>query len=102
MAHVYFESGDHVSGLAWLDDWLPGTDQKAMFGGHLVWHAALHHLAIGDGEGALARYPLCGGSDAGGRLIDGPSLLWRCQLLGHVASRHRSREAPRERRWPVA
>jgi len=84
MAHVYFESGDHVNGLAWLDDWLPGTDQKAMFGGHLVWHAALHHLAIGDGDGALARYPLCGGSAVGGRLIDGPSLLWRCQLLGHT------------------
>jgi len=84
MAHVYFESGDHVDGLAWLDDWLPGTDQKAMFGGHLVWHAALHHLAIGDGDGALARYPLCGGSAVGGRLIDGPSLLWRCQLLGHT------------------
>jgi hypothetical protein len=55
-----------------------------MFGGHLVWHAALHHLAIGDGDGALARYPLCGGSAMGGRLIDGPSLLWRCQLLGHT------------------
>jgi hypothetical protein len=84
MTHVYFESGDHANGLAWLDDWLPSTDQKATFGGHLVWHAALHHLAIGDGEGALARYPLCGGSAAGGRLIDGPSLLWRCQLLGHT------------------
>jgi len=84
VAHVYFESGDHANGLAWLDGWLPGTDQKAMFGGHLVWHAALHHLALGDGDGALARYPRCGGSTAGGRLIDGPSLLWRCQLLGHV------------------
>jgi hypothetical protein len=84
MAHVFFESGDHANGLAWLDAWLPGTDQKAMFGRHLDWHAALHHLAVGDGEGALARYPLCGGSTAGGRLIDGPSLLWRCQLLGHV------------------
>ena len=84
MTHVYFESGDHANGLAWLDDWLPGTDQKAMFGRHLVWHAALHHLAVGDGAGALARYPMCGGSIAGGRLIDGPSLLWRCQLLGHT------------------
>ena len=35
--------------------------------------------------GRSARYPGCGGSTAGGRLIDGPSLLWRCQLLGHVA-----------------
>jgi hypothetical protein len=84
ISHVYFESGDHTNGLAWLDGWLPTTDQKAMFGRHLVWHAGLHHLAIGDGEGALARYPGCGGSTAGGRLIDGPSLLWRCQLLGHV------------------
>lgn len=84
IAHVYFESGDHADGLAWLDRWLPTTDQEAPFGRHLVWHAGLHHLALGDGDGALARYPGCGGSTAGGRLIDGPSLLWRCQLLGHV------------------
>ena len=80
ISHVYFESGDHGNGLAWLDAWLPTTDQEAMFGRHLVWHAALHHLALGDGDGALGRYPGCGGSTAGGRLIDGPSLLWRCQL----------------------
>jgi hypothetical protein len=86
MAHVYFESGDHDNGRTWLDGWLPTTDQQAPFGGHLVWHAALHDLALGDGDGALARYPGCGGSTAGGRLIDGPSLLWRCQLLGHVPS----------------
>ena len=84
ISHVYFETADHANGLSWLDGWLPTTDQKAMFGRHLVWHAALHHLALGDGDGALARYPHCGGSTAGGRLIDGPSLLWRCQLLGHV------------------
>lgn len=83
-AHVYFESGDHVGGIDWLDAWLPSADQDAAFLGHLVWHSALHHLAVGDAEGALARYPDCGGSPSGGRLIDGPSLLWRCQLLGHV------------------
>ena len=86
LAHVYFESGEHSDGLRWFEDWFPSTDQQAPFGGHLVWHAALHHLALGDGEGALRRYPRCGGSNAGGRLIDGPSLLWRCQLLGHVPS----------------
>jgi hypothetical protein len=84
MSHVFFESGDHAEGRAWLDGWLPTTDQDAPFGAHLVWHAALHDLALGDGEGALARYPHVGGSIHGGRLIDGPSLLWRCQLLGHV------------------
>ena len=86
LAHVYFEAGEHEAGLAWLDGWLPDSDRQAGFYGHLVWHSALHHLAVGDAEGALARYPHCGGSDAGGRLIDGPSLLWRCQLLGHVPS----------------
>jgi tetratricopeptide (TPR) repeat protein len=86
LTHVYFETGDHEAGLAWLDAWLPDSDRDARFYGHLVWHSALHHLAVGDGEGALARYPRCGGSDAGGRLIDGPSLLWRFQLLGHVPS----------------
>jgi len=86
LAHVYFECGDHVNGLAWLDSWLPTTDQEAFFGRHLVWHSALHHLAVGDADGALARYPRCGGSDAGGRLVDGPSLLWRCQMLGIVPS----------------
>ncbi|MEO6511106.1 MAG: hypothetical protein ABIO16_08960 [Nocardioides sp.] len=86
LSHVYFESGDHAGGLAWLDPWLATTDPESTFKGHLVWHGALHALALGDGESALARYPDCGGSDAGGMLVDGPSLLWRCQLLGHVPS----------------
>ncbi len=84
--HVFFESGQHVEGLAWLDAWLPGADQRSDFRGHLVWHAALHHLALGDGQGALARYPDCASPPWAGRVIDGPSLLWRCQLLGHVSS----------------
>jgi len=84
MTHVFYESGDHARGLAWLDDWLPESDQRSDFRGHLVWHAALHHLALGDGDGALARYPDCASPPLGGRIIDGPSLLWRCQLLGHV------------------
>ena len=85
-AHVYFETGEHQRGLDWLDEWLTKADQEAVFLGHLVWHSALHHLAVGDAEGALERYPRCGGADMGGRLIDGPSLLWRCQLLGYVPS----------------
>jgi hypothetical protein len=86
MSHVYFEAGDHGPGLAWLDAWLTTADRQAGFYGHLVWHSALHALALGDGASALARYPDCGGSAAGGMLVDGPSLLWRCQLLGHLPS----------------
>jgi hypothetical protein len=86
LSHVYFERGDHTGGLAWLDPWLETTDGASTFKGHLVWHGALHALALGDGDGALERYPHCGGSNAGGMLIDGPSLLWRCQLHGHVPS----------------
>jgi hypothetical protein len=84
MSHVYFEGGDHANGLTWLDDWLTRSDREATFYGHMVWHSALHALEVGDADGALERYPRCGGSNAGGMLIDGPSLLWRCQLQGHV------------------
>ena len=81
MAHVYFESGDHAEGVEFLDGWLPITDQESVFRTHLVWHAALHELELGRGEAALARYRECGGERGPS---DGTSLLWRCQLLGHV------------------
>lgn len=81
LAHVYFESGDHAEGLAFLEGWLPITDQAAKFTTHLVWHAALHELQLGRGDAALERYLVCGGTRGPS---DGTSLLWRCQLLGHV------------------
>jgi hypothetical protein len=84
LAHVHFEAGDHDRGLAWLDAWLPGTDQEAPFGSHLVWHSALHHLAVGDGDGALERYRHCASRPGAGGLVDGTSMLWRCQLHGLV------------------
>ncbi len=84
LAHVFFESGDHVGGIAWLDDWLPTTDQEASFGCHLVWHSALHHLAVGDGPGALERYHHCAGRPGAGAVVDGTSMLWRCQIHGLV------------------
>jgi hypothetical protein len=81
LAHVYFESGDHAEGLAFLDGWLPTTDQAAKFTTHLMWHAALHELQLGRGDAAVERYLVCGGTRGPS---DGTSLLWRCQLLGHV------------------
>ncbi|RYP81866.1 hypothetical protein EKO23_22860 [Nocardioides guangzhouensis] len=84
MAHVYFEAGDHASGAAWLDGWFPGTDQHADFGSHLVWHSALHHLALGNHEIALDRYLHCARRAGPGGLVDGTSMLWRCQMHGLV------------------
>jgi tetratricopeptide (TPR) repeat protein len=81
MAHVYFESGDHAEGLAFLDRWLPTTDQESLFTTHLVWHAALHELQLGRADQAVERYLVCGGTRGPS---DGTSLLWRCQMLGHV------------------
>jgi hypothetical protein len=94
LAHVFFEGGDHDRGLAWLDGWLPGTDQEAPFGAHLVWHSALHHLAVGDGEGALERYRHCASRPGAGGLVDGTSMLWRCQLHGLVAAGTDPSESP--------
>ena len=97
IAHVYFETADHANGLTWLDGWLPTTDQKAMFGRHLVWHAALHHLALGDGDGALARYPrlrrLDGRRPADRRPVPAVAL----PAARPRTSRHRPRDPARQR-----
>jgi hypothetical protein len=84
MAHVHFEAGDHVDGLAWLDGWLPSADQESPFRSHLVWHAALHELELGRADDVLVRFGSCTARGGAGGLFDGSSLLWRCQLLGHA------------------
>jgi hypothetical protein len=94
LAHVYFEGGDHLDGIAWLDEWLPTTDREAPFGGHLVWHSALHHLAVGDRDGALERYRHCASRPGAGGLVDGTSMLWRCQMHGLVAERADPSDTP--------
>lgn len=85
LTHVYFEAGEHSEGVTWLDSWLPGCDQEAEFRTHLVWHAALHDLQLGNADSALKRYRACAGHSVP---PDGTSLLWRCQLLGHVEPGH--------------
>ncbi|MDX1510684.1 MAG: hypothetical protein R3249_05025 [Nitriliruptorales bacterium] len=84
IAHVRYEAGEHAAGVQWLNEWLPTADQEADYLGHLVWHAALHDLALGNTEMVLDRYRRCGAADTPGRLFDGSSLLWRCQLHGLV------------------
>jgi hypothetical protein len=86
MAHVHFESGDHGAGSTWLDGWLLNADLRSPFHGHLVWHSALHRLALGDQDGTLERYRSVAARREARTLADRTSLLWRCQLHGLVDS----------------
>ena len=42
--HVYYETGDHAEGLAWLDGWIRSRGPEANHRSHFSWHAALHKL----------------------------------------------------------
>jgi tetratricopeptide (TPR) repeat protein len=84
-AHVTYETGDHVAGLAWLDSWIAEHGGDTNHRAHFVWHAALHEIAMGDFDAALRRYheqlapPRVTGARA---LVDSASLLWRLRMLG--------------------
>jgi len=79
-AHAHYETGDHESGLAWMDRWVvgPGSDIDAL--SHFSWHAALHELSLGDLDAVRRRYEtqLQPGRALGCRaLVDTGSLLFR-------------------------
>jgi tetratricopeptide (TPR) repeat protein len=82
-AHVYYETGDHAEGLAWLDGWIAGSGLGSHHRAHFSWHAALHELADGDAAAVQRRYreqlapPQVRGARA---LVDSASLLWRAVL----------------------
>ena len=83
--HVYYETGDHTEGLAWLDGWIRSRGPEANHRSHFSWHAALHELMQCDVDAVRRRYerelapPLVTGSRA---LVDSGSLLWRCHVTG--------------------
>ncbi len=84
-AHVYYETGDHATGLRWLDRWIETCGRDASHRVHFSWHAALHELALGDDAAAGRRYgsQLDPVSVHGVRaLVDSASLLWRARMLG--------------------
>jgi uncharacterized NAD(P)/FAD-binding protein YdhS len=82
-AHVYYETGQHAEGLAWLDDWIRIRGPEANHRSHFSWHAALHELMQCDVEAVRRRYerelapPRVTGSRA---LVDSGALLWRCHV----------------------
>ena len=101
-AHVYYETGQHTEGLAWLDEWIRTRGPEANHRSHFSWHAALHELMQGDVDAVRRRYerelapPLVTGSRA---LVDSGPLLWRCHVTGAwdgaAAQRGRLRRRPR-------
>ena len=88
LGHVFYETGDPVSGVAFLEDWMDGYDRSAILHGHLSWHLALFELASGRYRRALEVYersirPAATLGNALGSLADSAALLWRCELYGY-------------------
>jgi tetratricopeptide (TPR) repeat protein len=76
ITHVNYETGEHEAGITWLDEWSRDRD-FLFYRTHFPWHNALHALALGDIEAALARFNDQIGPAA---VVDAGSLLWRCRL----------------------
>ncbi|MEU4877519.1 FAD/NAD(P)-binding protein [Streptomyces sp. NPDC021608] len=82
-AHVYYETGEHRAGLAWLAEWLGRHGDGAAHRSHVAWHVALHELSLDDRSALLRRYrrELTASRVGGGRLlVDSASLLWRARM----------------------
>jgi tetratricopeptide (TPR) repeat protein len=83
--HVFYETGRHDDGLAWLDRWLAGSGSDRTVLGHGHWHAALHELRMGNAAAAQRRWwswlvpPHTCGARA---LVDAGSMLFRSAVLG--------------------
>ena len=84
-AHVFYETGQHVAGLAWLDEWIRTRGPEANHRSHFSWHAALHELMLDDVEAVRRRYAreLAPPQVSGSRVVvDSGALLWRGQVTG--------------------
>ena len=84
-AHVFYETGQHVAGLAWLDEWIRTRGPEANHRSHFSWHAALHELMLDDVEAVRRRYAreLAPSQVSGSRVVvDSGALLWRGQVTG--------------------
>ncbi|MBM9458940.1 pyridine nucleotide-disulfide oxidoreductase [Nocardioides sp. zg-536] len=82
-AHAHYETGDHESGLSWLDGWINDAGAGVDSLTHFSWHAALHELTLGDLAAVRARYlrELQPHDAVGCRaLVDTGSLLLRWSL----------------------
>ena len=85
--HVYYERGDHATGLPWIDGFMRDVMRPGCgYAPHLSWHAGLHELALDDRAAVLRRLAMMAGPDASRDwlLSNGASYLWRLKLAGVV------------------
>jgi uncharacterized NAD(P)/FAD-binding protein YdhS len=86
-AHVFYETGRHAEGLAWLDGWIRDRGPQANHRSHFSWHAALHELMQDDVEAVRRRWARELAPDVvdGSRVVvDSGSLVWRGRVTGAV------------------
>jgi tetratricopeptide (TPR) repeat protein len=85
LAHVFYETNAHASGMAFLEEWMAVYEPVAPMHCHLAWHLALHALAMGHYARVEALYDRAirpGVAHGRTAMYDAASLLWRCQLYG--------------------
>ncbi len=85
LAHVFYETVDHTSGLDFLNKWLTDYERQAPFHCHLSWHIAMFEMAAGRYGRAMELFEegIRGNAMSRSALPDAASLLWRCQLYGY-------------------
>lgn len=86
-AHLAYEEGDPAAARDFLASWLIGYPRDGALFSHLSWHLALAHLEAGDAAAASRLFrdafaPAVHSGPPRGKLNDGVSFLWRCELAG--------------------
>lgn len=84
VAHALATKNRTREGIAWLRACAPGLAGVNNFGGHLAWHEALSHLALGDNDAALALYDTRIALHIGGDYRD---VVNAATLIHHLAQR---------------
>jgi tetratricopeptide (TPR) repeat protein len=88
-SHVYYEAGERQAGLAFLRNWWCEYPRPALLHGHLSWHIALWHIALGERQQAWDIYceHLRPGASSGppiNTLSDAASFLFRAEIAGET------------------
>lgn len=108
-AHVLYESGEDLAGLAFLREWIVDLPRESQLHCHLAWHIALWSLDLGDPSEAWHVYlrDVHPGGSWGppiNTLSDSASFMWRAELAGQLRDPVRWRDvaAYAKREFPKA